>query len=262
MGIKTHNLSVNWETGERNAVSVDFLLPGEVEELAIEIISIVGQCTYMEGGRTDTYDVLLVLSGIALFASDDYLISASAEQIIRPPFSMGYRIDVPAGKEFSCVRIRKTLTDEDFDDIHRNRELHSVVYTSKYDECPAYTEEIKSPKTVNRMLLPEKYVPRLAMGMVKTLGPDSVGSHEHPMLEQIFLGLKNCCCICFADGEEEMLLENTLLHIPLGSEHSVSVEPDETLSYIWMDLFLTTEGQRYISEQHKIDSQQTVTESN
>jgi hypothetical protein len=76
------------------------------------------------------------------------------------------------------------------------------------------------------------------------------------MLDQLFLGLKGCKCSCYADGAETLLTENTLLHIPLGSRHSTSVAEGELLSYIWFDFFLTLEGQRYMSEQHKMDDQE------
>jgi quercetin dioxygenase-like cupin family protein len=94
------------------------------------------------------------------------------------------------------------------------------------------------------------------MGSVETKGPDSVGEHSHPMLDQLFLGLEGCKCTCYADGEEVGLTENMLLHIPLGSRHSVSVEDGDTLSYIWLDFFLTLNGEKYMNEQHHIESKQ------
>jgi hypothetical protein len=103
------------------------------------------------------------------------------------------------------------------------------------------------------MILPEGFVPRFCMGSVETTGPDLVAEHEHPMLDQLFLGLADCKCTCLADGDQTILSENMMLHIPLGSKHSVSVEEKDTLAYIWFDFFFTLQGQDYMREQHKME---------
>jgi len=87
----------------------------------------------------------------------------------------------------------------------------------------------------------------------ETEGPDEVGEHCHPILDQLFLGLSSCNCIFYADDEQTILSENMLLHIPLGSKHAVSVSKGNTLAYIWMDFFLTLEGEKYMREQHQME---------
>lgn len=257
--IRTQAMSFHWEPGERNAVLVEPVLPGEVAGVTTEEISITGDCSFRQAGGPDTYDVLLTISGTANVISGSNRLETTAEQIIRLPYGADYRIDVPAGDEFKCLRVRKAMTAGDREVIRRDAEMHSFFYARKYSECQAYTEDIKSAKTINRMLLPEGYVPRLCMGLVETAGPDSVGAHVHPMLDQLFLGLKNCRCTCSADGAETLLTENALLHIPLASWHSASVAPGDLLSYIWMDNFFTTQGQSYMSEQHKMVEQEPAT---
>jgi hypothetical protein len=44
-----------------------------------------------------------------------------------------------------------------------------------------------------------------------------------------------------------------IVHIPLGSRHSVSVNEGDMLSYIWCDFFFTLKGENYIEEQHKME---------
>jgi hypothetical protein len=92
------------------------------------------------------------------------------------------------------------------------------------------------------------------MGTVETVGPDSVGAHEHPMLEQLFLGLVGNKCTVYADDTQVEFLEHSLLHIPLGSRHSVSVEEGESLHYVWMDFFLTKQGEDWL-DTHIVDGQ-------
>ena len=90
------------------------------------------------------------------------------------------------------------------------------------------------------------------MGTVQTKGPDSVGAHKHPMLEQLFLGLAGNNCTVYADDAKVDLPEHAVLHIPLGSSHSVSVEQDETLYYVWMDFFLDKKGEEWL-ETHIVE---------
>jgi hypothetical protein len=70
------------------------------------------------------------------------------------------------------------------------------------------------------------------------------------MLDQLFLGLDSCECHVYADGSEAVLKQNMLLHIPLASNHSSSVDGGKKLNYLWMDFFLSLEGQKYMNEQH------------
>ena len=91
------------------------------------------------------------------------------------------------------------------------------------------------------------------MGSVETIGPDEVGEHSHPMLEQVFLGMKNCRCTVWANSNKALLAENMLLHIPLGSKHKVLVKEGDVLSYLWMDFFLSLEGEKYINDQHHME---------
>jgi hypothetical protein len=100
------------------------------------------------------------------------------------------------------------------------------------------------------MILPENIIPRFCIGSVETSGPDEVGAHSHPMLEQLFLGLKKNNCVVIADEMETPFEENILLHIPLGSTHKAIVEEGKILNYVWMDLFRSQEDMNYIRDTH------------
>ena len=89
---------------------------------------------------------------------------------------------------------------------------------------------------------------------MQTSGPDAVGAHAHPMLEQFFLGLPGNECTVTADGHAAPLRAWTLLHIPLGSTHGVTVDAGRELHYIWVDIFRSKDGERWIHEQHKDDA--------
>ena len=110
----------------------------------------------------------------------------------------------------------------------------------------------KSEKTISRMLVPEDIVPRLSIGSVQTTGPDMIAAHRHPMLEQLFYGIQGNSCHVIADDYETDFGERTLLHIPLGSTHSVRVDKGQQLHYIWMDFFKHQKDLAYITDSHII----------
>jgi len=91
------------------------------------------------------------------------------------------------------------------------------------------------------------------MGTVQTIGPDKVAAHKHPMLEQLFLGLSKNNCIVYADDDKVNFPEHSILHIPLGSSHSVSVEKDDIMYYVWMDFFLDKKGEQWLKT-HKVNA--------
>jgi len=148
--------------------------------------------------------------------------------------------------EYLEVLIDLTQTES----TNRENINKKLPYFLLYSECDRYREEIKSDKTINRTLLPIDIIPRLAIGSVETVGPDTVEAHRHPMLEQLFYGLSGNHCCLKADEQEAVFEENVLLHIPLGSIHGVGVEEDNILHYLWLDFFKSERDTSYIDESH------------
>ena len=122
----------------------------------------------------------------------------------------------------------------------------ALPYALPYAAAPTYSEAFKSASTVSRTLVPRGAVPRFAAGSVQAAGPDAVGEHAHPMLEQLFLGLPGCAATVTADGAEARLGAWTLLHVPLGSTHGVRAGAGEAMHYVWLDLFRDLEGERWL----------------
>jgi hypothetical protein len=152
------------------------------------------------------------------------------------------------GGTLGILEIIIELNDKEFQSV--KQQTGTLPYFVDYTKCTPYKEVIKSPKTVSRTILPENIIPRFAMGSVETTGPDTVGAHAHPMLEQLFFGLATNDCIVKADEAVTTFSENMLLHIPLGSTHGVKVDEGKVLYYVWMDLFRSSEDMNYIREHH------------
>lgn len=246
-----------FDSFEKNAegfISRKSVLPGEVAEVSTEYIAGKGSFKIDEPASSDHYDVIYSIKGNAAIEIDGQSYPMGAFYIARIPYNKSYSIHAGKDSTFYCLRIRKSLDQADRAVITKDIANHSQVYIKAIKDCPSYSEDIKSAKTVSRMLLPEGMVPRFCMGTVETAGPDKVGEHKHPMLDQLFMGIEGCDCKVFANGTEASLKENRLLHIPLASNHHAEVESGKNLAYIWMDFFQTLEGQKYMNEQHHMNN--------
>jgi len=76
----------------------------------------------------------------------------------------------------------------------------------------------------------------------------------HPMLDQLFLGLTSNDVTVHADDRSAEFKEYSLLHIPIGSSHWVTVEENKKMYYMWMDFFLTKEGQEWLKTHKPIST--------
>ncbi len=234
------------------------VLPGEIKDVTTHLVSIQGPGQQIEPSNSDYEIIWLFLKGKGTLQTKHLSYEIEGETIARAPLGWACQIDVPKGEALYGLRVRRLLSAEDRVELQKFPENNTAPHVKKFTDCPAYREAIKSPKTVSRTLLPENYVPRMAMGTVETAGPDTVGAHKHPMLEQLFLGLRDNDITVTADEAKAQLTSFAILHIPLGSNHGAQVSDGKKLYYVWMDFFTTKEGQEWL-KMHKpiVEEQKT-----
>ncbi len=240
----------------RPGVQIKPVLQGEIKEVSVDQVSIIGPAKHLEPANAGSALVWLVVDGKGTMVAGTSRYEVEGETIARAPQGVAWQIEVPEGQTLHAVRVRRTLTASDLAELKKYPQNNAAPLVKKFRDCTPYGEAIKSPKTVSRTLLPENFVPRMAMGTVETSGPDVVGRHKHPMLEQIFLGLKGNDITVLADDNRANLTGFSILHIPLGSNHGAEVAAGKHLHYVWMDFFVATEGQEWLKN-HKALPPQT-----
>ena len=121
-----------------------------------------------------------------------------------------------------------------------------------YKDAIQYVDPNKSPKTISRMMIPHKIIPRFAIGSVESYGYDLVKPHSHPMLDQFFFSFPENRMDLIIDGEKIPMEGNVIVHIPLGSDHGVEVTGRDHLHYMWIDFLPDNEaGLKRLDERHK-----------
>jgi mannose-6-phosphate isomerase-like protein (cupin superfamily) len=223
------------------------ILPGEIGSIKTFCAELRRQIASEYLPEAEKLRILLFTSGSGIIKQDgsDFLIDELA--LFVPDINREFTI-TGGENNLGYLEIVLPLSPEDL--LFLGDRADKFPYYVRYSDSRQYDEPIKSGKTVSRIILPEDIVPRLCIGSVQTSGPDEVGAHSHPMLEQLFFGLAGNDVVVMADSAEARFQENDLLHIPLGSRHGVKVGPGKSLHYIWIDFFHSIRDMDYITNTH------------
>lgn len=157
-------------------------------------------------------------------------------------------LDITAAADCNFIELIRQLDETEIVEI----DSANLPYSLSYYDAQKYTEECKSPKTISRMLIPARIIPRFAMGSVETGGDDKVDKHTHPMLEQYFFGLSDNNCCLVVDDVKVPFGGNELVHIPLGSDHGIISEGSQKVNYIWMDFLFDEKSLEYMDDAHQM----------
>lgn len=244
--IKTEKTKIGEIIFNERGFSEKKLLPDEIPGVAATYTALKEgfKYTLVQGDRY--VKILLFTNGSGLIEGGGKSFLINEMSVFIPGFNVNYTIQSKE-KNLECLEIHLELKKEEMDEIRKNKNFDPFFL--EYSKCKMYKEAIKSDKTINRMLIDEKHIPRFCMGSVETTGKDMVERHEHTMLDQFFFGLPGNSCIVSANEAEIEFGENTLLHIPLASMHGIKVEEGKYLHYIWMDFFISND-MSYITENH------------
>ncbi|MFH0758921.1 MAG: hypothetical protein V2B15_16655 [Bacteroidota bacterium] len=233
-------------TGDSRIFSEDVLV-GELAETQIKHVACAGPVMESVSLAEGYVNIFIFIRGTGMLKADTLSFPLEPETIAIPSAYRTVSFDVGENDTLHYLQFVKKLSPEDLEDLKTFPEKNKYdIYFTRFSDCEAYTEKIKSPNTVSRTVLPADIIPRVSLGTVETKGPDAVGAHEHAMLDQLFLGLTGNDITVHADDVSAHFTEYALLHIPIGSSHWATVEENKTMYYMWMDFFLTREGQEWL----------------
>ncbi|UZR98941.1 hypothetical protein [Chondrinema litorale] len=221
------------------------LLEGEIIDTKIEHKAFIGPIKETLIFPKDSITMLIFIKGSGFLKTDSMSYHTVPESIAIPMNkNSSFQLELSNSEELHYLMFTKKLSSQDIENFPEENKYD--LFFTRFEDCEPYTEKIKSPNTVSRTVLPADIIPRVSLGTVEAVGPDEVGAHKHPMLDQLFLGLTNNDIIVHADDASTEFKEYSLLHIPIGSSHWVTVAENKKMYYMWMDFFLTKEGQEWL----------------
>jgi hypothetical protein len=123
-------------------------------------------------------------------------------------------------------------------------------YILPYEKSLQYKDANKSDKTISRIMLEQRHIPRFAMGSVEMIGPDHMLVHGHPKLDQFFVSFPENDIFVILDGEPYRMRGNEILYIPLGGDHAVQAIEKKHCHYIWIDFMVDDTGYTQLDKGH------------
>ena len=244
-------LAMELQTNKREHSNT--ILENEITGIKVDHITLTGRSVREDETKEGYKSIYLFIKGKGTVIANNDNYNIVPETILLPNSIRNISIKATLNDTLHFLKISSKLTEQDIIDLKAfPKENTQKVYYAKFTDCEAYTEPIKSPNTVSRTILPNKYLPRIAMGTVETTGPDKVEPHEHGMLEQLFLGLTDNQVVVYADDAKIDFPAYSILHIPLGSSHSVEAMKGDKMYYVWMDFFLDKKGEEWLKTHNTV----------
>lgn len=226
------------------------LLPGEIPGAAVYHHILPAGETVILTGQTDFIRIFFLCDGAMTFSAEgrSFFYDKKAMFTAKPQSKITLYADVSS----SFLEIRWDMNESDLADLETSTADFPI--SEAYEDAEQYRDFFKSETTISRAILKQTVIPRFAMGSVEANGDDLVGQHAHPLLDQFFFS--------FPENDMDLLIDcricpmkgNTLLHIPLGSNHGVIARGSQKMHYLWIDC--TPQEQKndaiaYLNEVHK-----------
>lgn len=196
--------------------------------------------------KSSCYHVLFMTDGKASLCSNGVLTLLTTRSLYAAGLGDSVTIKADEGSHF--FEIEMVANDEDLKKAEQYKTKFPIV--QKYAECEQYWDTSKTQKTINRIILEQENIPRLAMGSVESIGPDAVTPNNHPTVDQLFFTFSENETELIINGEKMNLGGNILLHIPLGADHGSDVTDGKHMHYIWCDFLLEDECVEYLRDEH------------
>lgn len=180
------------------------------------------------------FHILLLIGGEASFEMNGITYTISK----RASFIAGLNQDfkVKANSSTQIFEIEWSMMETDYAKLDEYKTLFPLIQI--YEDSTQYTDDSKTAKTINRIVLEQLNIPRFAMGSVESYGVDRVTPNSHPTIDQMFFTFPENKTELIINGETMTLGGNTLVHIPLGADHGSDVLEGDHMHYMWLDFLL------------------------
>ena len=195
------------------------------------------------------YHIVVLITGKAKFETDGQKYTFDERVTFVP--SPDRELKITAENKVNLLEVQWDCAKEDA--VLMDEYQTKYPYLQLYKDSIQYTDPNKSEKTISRMTIPHRVIPRFAIGSVETYGVDLVKSHAHPMLDQFFFSFPENDMNVMINGEPVPMKGDELMHIPLGADHGVDIPEGKHCHYMWIDFLPDNEmGLKRLDERHHV----------
>ncbi|MGN0658988.1 MAG: cupin domain-containing protein [Emergencia sp.] len=172
----------------------------------------------------------IVKSGNRIFAVDD-------QAVFIPDFDRERVVLTADDEEMQFIRITGPMTEID------HRQMKNCQYVLprfvRLRESIEYTERFtqeSGSKVVSHSIVAGRHLGRYTMGWNIGAGPDFIGQHTHPTLEQWYFMIDGSDFTYTAGGREIPVREGDVSFTPHGTSHGSQCSEDGFINYVWFEL--------------------------
>lgn len=190
--------------------------------------------TYAESDRMQLL-FFTTCSGIVKSGKKIYMIDDQA--VFVPDFNRERVFITAADTDLYFIRITGLMTEID------HRQMKNCQYVLprfvRLRESIEYTERFtqeSGSKVVSHSIIAGRHLGRYTMGWNIGAGPDFIGQHTHPTLEQWYFMIDGSKFTYVAGGDEILVNEGDVSFTPHGTSHGSECGEDGFINYVWFEL--------------------------
>lgn len=248
--VKLEDIKYEKVTEKAKSIGGQPMLTGEIPgaEVAYHIIKAGEKRVF--AGEKETIRILFECFGGAAVSSGNARATLDGRAVYTD--MPGSDISFEATSDSGVLEIKWALNGDDIKELIAKKDR--FPFTEPYADALQYRDPFKSETTISRAIIVHDFIPRFAMGSVEAKGDDLVGQHAHPLLDQFFFSFPENDADLLIDCRIFNLKGDTLVHIPLGSNHGVIARGAQRMHYLWLDFTPASEKDdavAYLNEVHK-----------
>lgn len=200
----------------------------------------------LEAGKTlevrtyserEKMQLLFFTSRSGMVQSGNKIYEINDQAVFIPDFDRE-KVRITAGEEtLSFIRITGPMTEVD------HRQMQNCQYVLprfvRLRESIEYTERFtqeSGSKVVSHSLIAGRHLGRYTMGWNIGAGPDFIGQHTHPTLEQWYFMIDGSDFTYVAGGDKIPVREGDVSFTPHGTSHGSECGADGYINYVWFEL--------------------------
>ena len=222
-----------------NGFSAVRILEETCPEVSLELCTL--KAGFSRGFKTysleERMQIFTFASGLGIIKAGKKIFPIDEQSVFIPDFDQD-KLEITAGDtDIEFIHITGTMNDTD------RRQMSHCQYVLprfvRFSEAIQYTERFtqeSGAKVKQHSVIAGRHLGRYTMGWVIGKGPDFVGQHTHPSLEQWYFMLQGADFTYDAGDRSIAVKEEDVSFTPHGTSHGSTCKEEGFINYVWFEL--------------------------
>ena len=219
--------------------SASRILAETCPEVSLELCTLKSGCSreFSVYSADEKMQIFVFTAGNGMLRAGKKIFVIDEQSVFIPDFDRD-QLQLTAGdQDLAFIHIVGPMNDTD------RRQMANCQYVLprfvRFSESILYTERFtqeSGAKVKQHSIIAGRHLGRYTMGWVIGQGPDFVGQHIHPTLEQWYFMLQGADFTYAAGDKQIPVKEGDVSFTPHGTSHGSSCSENGFINYIWFEL--------------------------